>query len=463
MLRIFKFIENFDWITKKVLQINKGHERSVRAKKNILGLIVIKGLNIGTGLLLVPLTIDYLNPTKYGIWITITSLVGWFSFFDIGLGNGLRNKFAEAVAKGEHSLARTYVSTTYAILISIISVLFVLFVILNNFLNWNSILNSGDDPFFQRELSIVAIIVFASFSLTFVLNLISIILTADQKPAKSSLFDFIGKALSLLFIYFLTKIGDGSLISLGLIYCFISPFVFLVASIWLFIGKYKIYRPSINFIDIRKARNLFNLGVKFFLIQIAAILLYQTNNIIISQLFGPEMVTPYNIAFKYFSILMMGFSIVIAPFWSAFTEAWANQDVGWVRNTMNKLIKMWYLFLIIGITMLLCSDFVYKLWIGNSVFVPFEISLLTMVWALINVWNGIFTQFLNGVGKIKLQLFIGIGTALINVPLALLLGDWFGIAGVLMANVILSLLFIWVWPLQYRKIVSLYSTGIWNK
>ena len=55
------------------------------------------------GLVLVPLTINYLNPTKYGIWITLSSVIGWFSFFDIGLGNGLRNRFAEAIANNDHN------------------------------------------------------------------------------------------------------------------------------------------------------------------------------------------------------------------------------------------------------------------------------------------------------------------------------------------------------------------------
>lgn len=446
-----------------LINLNSGHERTVRAKKNILGLIVIRGLNIIIGLLIVPITIDYLNPTKYGIWITITSLVGWFSFFDIGLGNGLRNKFTEAVAKGEHSLAKTYVSTTYAILISIISVFFILFIIINNFLNWNSILNSGDDALFQKQLSVLAIIVFASFSMTFVFNLITTILNADQKPAKGSLFDFIGKSVTLLFVYLLTKIGDGSLLSLGLIYCFISPLVLFIGSIFLFNGSYKLYKPSIKFVNLNEAKKLFNLGGKFFIIQIAAILLYQTNNIIITQLFGPKMVTPYNIAFKYFSILMMSSTIIIAPFWSAFTEAWVKQDITWVKNIMNKLIKMWFLFVVIGIIMLLSSNFLYKFWVGESISIPFEISVLTMIWVLTNIFNGIFSQFLNGVGKIKLQLFIGIGIALTNVPLSLFLGKLFGIAGVLLANVVLSLVFIWIWPIQYKKIISLNATGLWNK
>ena len=93
MIKISSFI-NF-------LGLDKGHERTVKAKKNIVASFVIKGLNIAIGLILVPLTINYLNPTKYGIWITLSSVIGWFSFFDIGLGNGLRNRFAEAIAVGD--------------------------------------------------------------------------------------------------------------------------------------------------------------------------------------------------------------------------------------------------------------------------------------------------------------------------------------------------------------------------
>jgi len=84
--------------------ISKGHERSIKAKRNILISLIIKGLSISINLILVPLTITYINPSRYGIWLTLSSLVALFSFFDIGLSNGLRNKLAEAKAKGDIQL-----------------------------------------------------------------------------------------------------------------------------------------------------------------------------------------------------------------------------------------------------------------------------------------------------------------------------------------------------------------------
>ena len=90
----------------------KGDTRSVKAKKNIIASGLFKGADLLIYLLLVPVTLGYLNPYEYGIWLTLNSILAWINSFDIGLGNGLRNKLAEAIAKDDKVLARKYVSTT---------------------------------------------------------------------------------------------------------------------------------------------------------------------------------------------------------------------------------------------------------------------------------------------------------------------------------------------------------------
>ncbi len=444
-MQIKQYISNF---------FTKGHERSIKAKKNIVASFAIKGINIAIGLALVPLTIDYLNPTKYGIWITLSSIIGWFGFFDIGLGHGLRNRFAEALAKGEKELARVYVSTTYAIIAIIIGTILVLFYLVNPFLNWNKILNAGTDLNLQSELGLLALIVFTFFCLQFIFKLIATVLLADQRPAKASLFDLFGKIIALALIFLLTKTTQGSLLYLGIVMSSAPVFVLIVSSFWFYNGKYKMYRPSFKFIDFNKAKDLFSLGIKFFIIQIAAVILYQTNNIIISHLFGPEEVTPYNVAFKYFSVLMMGFSIIITPYWSAITEAWTKNEFAWIKNTIQKLIKIWGLLCLTGFVMLISSPFIYKIWIGDKVIITYSLSVFVVIWVLLNAWNGIYSQFLNGVGKIKLQLFLGISAAILNIPLAIFLGKKIGVEGVLLANIIVLLIGTIVYPIQYKQLIK---------
>ena len=124
--------------------INKGQERSVKAKKNILASFFIKGSSILVSIIMVPIAINYVNVSQYGVWLTLSSIVVWFIFFDIGLTQGLRNKFAAAVAKGEDDLAQIYVSTTYAILAIICTTVWLAFFFTNHFLNWAQILNVSE-------------------------------------------------------------------------------------------------------------------------------------------------------------------------------------------------------------------------------------------------------------------------------------------------------------------------------
>src|SRR6266542_424892 len=93
--------------------LSENHERSIQVKKNILTSFLAKGGTIAINLFLVRITIDYVSPLQYGVWLTLSSIIAWFSFFDIGFGNGLKNKLTEAIAKNDYLLARQYVSSTY--------------------------------------------------------------------------------------------------------------------------------------------------------------------------------------------------------------------------------------------------------------------------------------------------------------------------------------------------------------
>jgi len=441
--------------------INKGHHRSVKAKKNILASFAIKGCNIAISLVLVPLTIHYVNPTQYGIWLTLSSIIGWFTFFDIGFGNGLRNKFAEAIAKGEHDQARIYLSTTYAILSMVIGAVLLLFVCINPFLNWSTILNSPKSM--AGELSTLALLVFVFFCLQFVLQLITTILTANQQPAKASFFNLLGSFISLAVIFILTKTTSGNLIYLGLCLGAIPVLVLIASSLWFYTHSYKIYAPSARFVRFSYAKDLMSLGVKFFIIQIASIIFYETSNLIIAQLFGPEQVTSYNIAYKYFSIIPMVMSIIMTPFWSAFTEAWVKGDIDWIKKTVSKLRSLWLLLSIVTLIMLAGAGFIYKLWVGSSIIVPLSLSVSIASYVIINAWNVIYSQFINGVGKIKLQLYLAFGGSMINIPLAIFLAKSFGMYGVVLSTTIISIVMAVVSPIQYSKIINNKANGIWAK
>jgi len=413
-------------------------------------------------LLLVPLTIDYLNPTKYGIWITLMSVIAWFSFFDIGLGNGLRNKFATAKAEGKDDLARTYISTTYAIIAIISVTLFIVFLIVNQFLNWGSILNTSTDI---AEIEKLVFIVFSVFCLQFIIKLINVVFIADQRPAMSNVINTTASLISLITVFILMKTTEGSLLYLGASFSIINLLVPLLAGIWFFNTSYKKYKPSFKFVDFSHLKDLLSLGVRFFIMQGAALVVFMTDNIIISQISGPEDVTPYNIAYKYFGIVMMVFTIITTPLWSAYTEAYVKKDFAWIRQATKKVYKLWAVVFVGLIMMLFLADYVYLLWVGDKVKVPFLLSAIMSLWVLFSTSTMVFSNFLSGISKIKLSLWHSIFVSIVNIPLSIYFAKNLGMgsAGVILASVLCVFPRAIFQPIQYWKIINNKATGIWNK
>lgn len=442
-------------------KFNQGQGRTVRAKKNILGSIFIKGGSVAISLILVPLTIEYVNATQYGIWLVLSSIVGWFSFFNIGLTHGLRNKFAEARAKGEDSDAQTYVSTTYATLGLIFGLVWIVFLVVNPFLDWVKILDASADM--RSELSMLAVIVFTYFCLQFVLKVVTTLILADQQPAKASLVDLIGQGVSLIFIVVLVKTTEGSLINLGWALCLSPILVLIAANIFFFKGKYYKYRPLLSKVDFSKSRGLFNLGLIFFIIQIAGLIQYQSANIIIAQSFGTYEVTAYNIVYKYFNVIGMAFGIFLAPLWSASTDAYFKNDMRWIKNAIKKYGQLFLLLMGGGVVMLVFSDRVYEIWLKGNVEIDFVLSFWGFVFVCSFTFASIFVNFLNGINALRIQFWASMLSPLVYIAVALLLINYYGVGvhALFIASLVANFNGIVIAPLQYYLIVFKNKRGLW--
>ncbi|MBS1502350.1 MAG: oligosaccharide flippase family protein [Bacteroidetes bacterium] len=436
-----------------------GHERTSKIKKNIAYSFLIKGASVLISYLLVPLTLHYINNLQYGIWITISSLVAWTSTFDIGLGNGLRNKLAHSNALNDNENNVKYVSTTYAMLFIIGASIFLVFLIAGSFFNWNQLLN------IPREITYsiwpVIVITMGTFCIQFVLQPVNSILTATHDPFKSSLILLFCQCLTLVTVFILTKTTQGSLMILVIAATGAPVLVFLIANIYLFGTSLKSLKPRFSAIDFSSAKSLLNVGGVFFVIQLGALILYETDNIVIAKTLGPADVTIFNIAFKYFSILTVVLAIVMTPYWSAFTDAYAKKDMDWIRNSMKKMRQLWLYATIAALVLCGISNIVYKLWVGTSI--SFWISLSLAINVSVQTWQIIHSYMLNGVGKLRVQLVLVVVTGILNIPLSVILIGQIGIPGTVVANIVLQLLMNAVFTYQCRLIMEEKATGVWAK
>lgn len=444
--------------------ITNGHERSVRAKKNIVSSLVIKGISIAISFVSLPITLNYVDTATYGVWLTLSSVVAWFAFFDIGLTQGFRNKFAEARAKGDDNLARIFVSTTYALLGTIFIGVWLVFLFVNHFLDWTKILNVTSAM--RPDVTNLAVIVFTYFCFTFIFKIVTTILLADQKPARSSLIDLIGQLISLLFIVILTKTTEGSLVKLGIALCASPLLALITANVILFKGKYKKYSPSFSTVKFSHASHLFNLGVVFFVIQLAAIIQYQTANIIIARNFGTADVTAYNIVYRYFGIPYMFYIIFLTPFWSASTEAFQKQDLQWINNGMKRYSQLFLLISLGCLVMLVFAGPFYELWLGEGkVSIAFTLSLWGCIYYIVMMYGAKYVYFLNGISALRLQFIASIITPFLYFATVMILIKLFkvGVHSLYISSVIANFNGIILAPLQYHMIMRKGKKGFWIK
>jgi len=411
----------------------------------------------------VPLTINFIDTYNYGIWLTLTSIITWVSFFDLGLGNGLRNCFAMAKAKGDNDLLKRYVSTTYVLISLFVVILIITFLIANQFIKWSYVLNTtliGNDV-----LKAIVAITAISFLLRFIFNLISSILTGDQRPAYANAISVISNIFILIFLIVLVKYTKGSLFNLSLVVNLSNLLIPLIITFFLFRTSYNYCKPSLKFFDWKYSKDLFSIGMQFFVIQASVILVFSTSNLLIAQFLGPKEVTNYNIVYKYFSSMTMLFTIITTPFWSAYTDAYYKSDFSWIKKITKKLLIVWFILSIIIIAMIFLSNKFYRIWIGKEFHVPFNISVYMGIYTILYTGSSIFLYFINGVNKIRLQLVMSIILAVISFSTSIffLKNTNLGLSGIIIAISIAPLINLLWSPIQYYKIINNKAMGIWSK
>ena len=170
-----------------------------------------------------------------------------------------------------------------------------------------------------------------------------------------------------------------------------------------------------------------------------------------------------NILYKYYNAQLMIFSIVLGPYWSAFTEAYVKEEYLWMENSYKKLKKMWSLFSIWIVFTIIISPIVFHLWIGESIQIPIAYSMAMGVYTIIMIKSNLNITLIAGIGKISMQVLIDVFLALVSIPLLLILCEKFGILGVIFASILMPLSHSILGDIQLNKILSRTAKGVWSR
>ena len=408
------------------------------------------------------MTINYVDSTQYGIWLTVCSIVSWINILDLGLGNGFRNKFTEAISVGNDKLAKEYVSTTYYIITCIMAVACIILNIINEFVDWDVILQV--EVHYREELRNIVGILLSVFCVSMIVNIVTTFLTALQKVGVVSILKGCGQLLTLLAIFILTKTTKGSLLNLALYYPTIPCLLMVLVSLYIFLfSKYRKYAPSFKTINRRIIKNILNLGVQFLTMHISIILIFQIINIVLARELGPDAVTQYNIANRYFGVIVSVMMLIETPYWSAFTEAYTQNDFKWMKSSLRMLEYLCGFFVIVGFILLSVSSYLYKIWVGNAVEIPFSLSAAMLFMMVCQSFSTVYMYLINGIGKVRIQTLIYVFFAVFSYPIIVFSCRSVGIIGAIIVPSLTYIVLSVFGKIQLKKILSSSAKGIWNK
>lgn len=438
------------------------NHRTILLRKNIIANFIIKGISGFFMVLLVPITLKCLGIYANGVWQTISAALILIDNMDIGLGNGLRNRLTEYAAKNEWTKARMAVSTTLCLLIIIIvPIMFLLLAIVNN-INMYSLLNI--DYRIVQNLPQTISVAIVLFCMTFIMKFLGNIYLGMQLPAISNFLAMAGQPIILASTYIMYLHNINSLFWIAVINLSAPLFVYCIAFPYTFHIKYPQLKPSFKYLSKKMSYGLFSMGILFFLNQISSTIVLLSSNMIISRWFAPSMVTPYQIAYRYFSIPLIIFTVINAPMWSATADAYQKHDIEWIKNSNKRMNKTLLFFLSVIIFMILISNYMYHIWIGKDITIDFGITASVGLYIYIMMLSLVYCYYLNGIGVLQLQLICTLFGVLIFFISSNILFHCIGNILSITLSMSLSLLpNIFCNKIQFIKIINGTAKGIWKR
>jgi O-antigen/teichoic acid export membrane protein len=388
-----------------------------------------------------PLTIHYFGPARYGVWVTIVTSSAWIAVLEFGLTDTLTNTISASHATGDRTIAAQHTTNALAITFCFACLMFLAGAIVWPHIDWIRLFNV-QDALAESDVRNTAAIACSLVLLTPICTIGAKILSGYQQTHVANLISATGAVLSLGGLLW------GIHAHLGMPLLFLSTTGLLTLSgigtlLWTVLISKPWLRPRIRHIDPSLALNLLSAGAPFFFIRIAGIVVFGTDNIVVSHYLGAAQVTPYSVAMRLASYAQLLPSLLFPSLWAAYAEANARGDIGWIRKAYKRTAQ-WSLAAISCFLIFIAvfGRWIIRVWAGTAA-VPSEMLLIAMcIWAL--MWGMTSTQscLLGAVGRTRTQAITGIAAAVLNLGLSIFLVQRIGSIGAVLGTIISYLLII---------------------
>ena len=409
--------------------------RTKRLLEAVGSAVLSKGVLVLVNFLTIPIAIRYLGAESFGIWMTISTLLTMLLVLDLGIANSLTNFISEAYARNDREHASRYSTTALAAMTIVAGTLGLIAWVLWPHLRWYSIFHLSS-PRLVPSVSHAAAAALSIFLIDLPSRLAVKILGGYQELRTANIFAAAGSIGNLLTIILLVHLHAGlAAMVAGSAAALVGADILCL--FWLIFLHKPWLQPRISHLDRAAARRMMQLGTEFFVLQIAGLVVFNSDNMVVTHYLGPAQVAPYSVAWRLVGYAAIVQSLLTPALWPAFSEAFERDDLQWVRRTFWR--AMWatmgtafgfaVLFAVLGRWMI-------RIWATNAAVPSETLMLLMCAWVLISTFMNNTATVLVSKGETRLQAWCSLMAAALNLWLSIELVQRIGTIGVILGTII---------------------------
>jgi len=426
---------------------NRSRDRYLRAALTGGASAASKVVSFATSILTVRWTLHYLGAERYGMWITITSVVMLLMFSDLGMGNGLIKAVADSMGRNDVQEARKAITSAFVMLTGVALLLALLAVAIYPFVDTSRLFNVHS-ALAVRESgpAIFAFLLYYVFSLP--LGVVFAVENGLQRGYVWSLWSSVGTIASLGALVIAMRLHAGLPV---LVLCLFGPSLLatIVNGVFLFGFTHPQLRPVFRAFSTKTTSHLFNVGFMFFLIQISLAVGMQTDNIVIAQILGASAVAAYAVPARMFNMILGMLVLVSGSMWPAYADALSRSDSAWIRKSFLRVAVFGGVITALATLFLVVfGNRILMLWVGPQIQASRPLLMVFALQSILYAYLQPITFLLNGLGKLRIQVICSLAMAVVNLGLSILFVKLYGIIGVVMGTS-LALLAVEVVPLTF--------------
>lgn len=417
-------------------EAQRSSERNRRAVASSIAGLALRGSSFIVVLISVPLTLELLGPIRFGMWMTIASMVALLSVTDLGIANGVLNNTARAFGHGDTRLARQYVASGFVALAGVALGLGAILLIVYPFVPWAAIYNVTSDPLAASEAGPATAVFVGTFLLGLPLSLTGAVRAAYQESFVQSGFAGLGNALTIGVL--LIAVNARVSLPILVLAMAVGPLLAALANLTVLVRYQRPWLAS-RWTDVTSSalRSVLGIGLGFMVLQLAYLIGFSTDLLVVAHVVGPAAVADYSVVHRLFSIPAGLAAIALVPLWPAYREAISRRDTAWVRVTLRRSLRVTMVAILpVASVLMIVGPAIVDTWTVQKLSPPYGLYLAFGVFTIAYSIANTYGMVLNGAQAMRYLITTWSLMAIINIAASIYLASRIGAAGVAVGSAI---------------------------